>query len=117
MKKGFTLVEILVSIVILTFVILAILQGAIIIINHSAYLKQKRTAIEIAQNKMSELLSKPASELSDGSEQEEVASITYNITWTITSTTSPSGKEILLTISWQTRNKNYSINMVSWKAL
>ncbi len=117
MRKGFTLIEVLISIVILGIILVALTQGVIIGIRHQAYLEHKKTASELAQSKLNELQVLPTSQLGDGSHSETqlISPITYTVSWEISSTSSPSGKDIQVTVQWQENGRVHSVTLSTWK--
>jgi len=115
MKKGFTLIEVMVAIVILGIILLALTQGVIIGIRHNAYLEHKKIATELAQNKINELTSLSNSAITNGIENKVISPLTYTISWTVTSTTAPTGRNIQVTVSWQEMGQIYSVTLTTWK--
>lgn len=115
MKKGFTLIEVMIAIVILGIILLALVQGVIIGIRHNAYLAHKKIAVELAQNKINELTSLSGKAITPGSENRTIQPVIYTITWTANATSSPSGKKIQVTVSWQEMGKNHTVTLTTWK--
>ncbi len=119
MRKGFSLIEVLIAILILSIVMVGVLQGSIIVIRHNMYLKSKEIATEIAQTKINDIISQNTDSLQNGSFSENVtnSAIQYTVSWNISSTASPAGKDISVTVSWQCLGKSYSITLNTWKGL
>ncbi len=58
-KKGFTLIEVIISLAILAFVLVALGQVAIVIIRDNAYFEHRKVALELAQGTISSLTGLP----------------------------------------------------------
>jgi len=59
MKKGFTIIEMMVALAILTIILIALTHATVAIIRHNAYLEHKKNAIQIAQGTINYLSSLP----------------------------------------------------------
>jgi len=115
MRKGFTLIEVMMAVVVLGIILIALTQGVIVGIRHNAYLEHKKIATELAQSKLNELSSLSTNEITDGTENRTISPLTYTISWSATSTTSPAGKDIQVTVSWQEMEKSHSVTLTTWK--
>ncbi len=84
-KDGFTLVECLIGIFILSFALLAMaaLAGSLMKANLQA--KQVQTASTVMEAKMEELKNIPSTLLANGNDTVQEGSTTYTRTWTIAS--------------------------------
>jgi len=59
MKKGFTLIEVMIALTILGIILMALTHATITIIKHNAYLEHKKTAIQIAEATINYLTNLP----------------------------------------------------------
>lgn len=115
MKNGFTLIELMVALALLGIILIALTNATVVAIRHNAYIEHRKVALELAQSKLNELTSLPSEQLNSGEENKTISPITYGISWAVTTTSSPSGKDIKITASWQEMGKNHSIILNTWK--
>lgn len=115
MKKGFTLVELMVALGVLGIILIALTHTTVVAIRHNAYLEHRKVALELAQSKVNEVISLPYSQINNGAENKVISPITYTIQWTVNPTTSPSGGNIRIEVSWQEMDVKHSIKLDTWK--
>jgi type IV pilus modification protein PilV len=100
-SNGFTLIEVLVAMGILSIAILGLAVGATSVIkgNQSSY--ATAIAVNLAQDKLEELKARPASLASGGPVTDTYDGQTYSRSWTVTNNSPISGmKRIDVTVTW-----------------
>lgn len=85
-KKGFTLMECMIAMVILAIGLLAMAQLQYTVIRGNAYSKQAMIANNLVYSKMEELKKQSLSSLTSGNETITVDGITYERAWNVTGT-------------------------------
>lgn len=86
-KKGFTLLECMIAMMILAVGLLAVAQLQYTVIRGIAYSKQATEASNFVYSKMEDLKGQPLTSLTSGSETKIGENgITYETTWTVTGT-------------------------------
>ena len=100
-EKGFTLLEILVALFLLSVVLLATSNMVYSVIKAASQSKEKSMAVVFAQDKMEFLKNTGFSSISVGSDSPSYGGITYSRVWSVT--TSGNVKIISLTVSWTDR--------------
>jgi len=103
-EKGFTLMEILVALFLLSVVLLATSNLVYSVIKAASQNKEKSMAVVLAQDKMETLKNMGFSSISAGSDSPSYGGITYNRSWTVS--TSGNVKAIALTVGWVDRNSH-----------
>jgi prepilin-type N-terminal cleavage/methylation domain-containing protein len=114
-KKGVTLIEMMIALVILLIVSLALMQTAIIGMNVNLQNALRDEAVNIAEMRMNQLRSLPFDSISPGAETPVTRNFrgfteTYNPTRTINAFTANSQeiKQISILVSWVYRGKTYN---------
>ena len=59
MKKGFTLIELMLSLAMLGFILLALTHATIVVMKHNSYIEHKKIALELGQGAIDYLASLP----------------------------------------------------------
>ncbi len=59
MKKGFTLIELMVSLAMLGFILIALTHATIVVMKHNSYIEHKKIALELGQGAINYLASLP----------------------------------------------------------
>ena len=59
MKKGFTLIELMLSLAMLGFILIALTHATIVVMKHNSYIEHKKTALELGQGAIDYLASLP----------------------------------------------------------
>lgn len=111
-KKGMTLVEVLIALVILLLVFLAVMQTALVGIDSNVINVLRNEAISIAEIKMNEARNIPFDSLAAGTTSEQVVrnfrnitSFTYNVTRTVTDFRGGEDKQVNITVTWEWKEK------------
>lgn len=115
-NKGMTLIEVLISFVLLTIISLALLQSALLAVNINVRNELRDVAVSVAEQRMTELRNTAFASLTDGTVKETditryIRSGQYNFTPTTeikTLSATPSSKQVIVTISWKYKNQPYS---------
>ena len=100
-KKGFTLVELCITVFVLLFILLAMARNVSLVLTTSVANKQKTVAINLLQSQMEVLKNTRYSSLAPGNDTINKMNTDFVRTWTVT----PSGnmKTINITIRWKGR--------------
>nr|WP_294865818.1 prepilin-type N-terminal cleavage/methylation domain-containing protein [uncultured Pseudogulbenkiania sp.] len=118
-QRGFSLLEILITLVVLGGGLLAVgnLYGKVM--NGSAAAKERSEAVVQAEKKLDELRYTAYASIASGSDSVNAAtgsgsSANYSRRWTITASTSPAYKDVVVTVSWtDSRNQSQSAVLTS----
>lgn len=115
-EKGVTLVELLVTLFILTIGISALIKFQGNYFYYGDLSKQRSEAVILAKSKLATLrnyqvLSTTSGynayeDISSGTSTTTATNTTYTITWSVTENTSPAYKTINVVVSWVDRNNN-----------
>jgi len=97
-NRGFTLVEIMIAIFILSFALLVMAQMQIMAIRGNAFANKTTTAVTLAQDKIEELKGLSYSSVVGGSDSSGV----HTRTWTVQNDTPATDlKTVTVNVSWQ----------------
>ncbi|WP_024300978.1 prepilin-type N-terminal cleavage/methylation domain-containing protein [Pseudogulbenkiania sp. MAI-1] len=118
-QRGFSLLEVLITLVVLGGGLLAIggLYGKIM--NGSAAAKERSEAVVLAEQKLEELRYALYASIAAGSDSVNAAtgsgsSANFSRNWSVTSSSSPAYKTVTVTVSWtDSRNQNQSAVLTS----
>ena len=111
--KGFTLIEVLVALIILSFSLLALAGLMVTTTKNNSFGNHMTEAATFAQDKLEELRAIKWENLSDGNytdQQDVLTGITYTRNWNVT--TNGSLKTITINVNWNDRTP-HSIRLVS----
>ena len=120
LNKGFTLVELLVSMVIIAICVIGLMNLSITIMRNNVRNEIRNKGIEVVTNYVDNVTNQSFDDITVGnftdtaSEQiREELLFTYNISGSVTpdDPSSPKEKDINATISWTYREKNYNYNI------
>ena len=114
-SKGFTLIEVLVALVILSFSLLALAGLMVTTTKNNAFGNHMTEAATFAQDKLEELRAVKWENLADGNHTDATpqigsTGINYNRNWNVT--TNGSLKTITINVNWNDRT-SHSIRLVS----
>lgn len=114
-QKGFTLLEVLVAIVILSVALLgmATLTGSIV--HYNQFASEITGAATLAQDKMEELKNTSYSGINDSTETIDIDNITYTRTSTVTTDSPAAGMKTIVvqvTWDWQGQTRNVVLNTI-----
>ncbi len=98
---GFTLIEVLVALFILSIVLLSMSTMVYSVINATAQSKEMSTATTLAQDLMERLKNSPFSSLNSGNDSTTLGNVTYNRQWTVSVVGNM--KTISVTVNWTDR--------------
>lgn len=111
--RGFSLIEILISLVILSVSLLAIASLMAMTTRNNASGAQMTEAINLAQDKIEELSVTPSGNLLPGTDQKKGATgVNYSRNWTILPNATGNLRALSVTVNWNNR-ENHSINLLS----
>ena len=115
-KKGFTLIETLIAVSILTIAMLAILNTIVISFQYGMRNSIRNEAIKMAEKKMNELRNTAFSSLASSSSSETRTfrnlTVTYTQQWTV-SVLSANSTAIDVSVSWTYMGQSYSHSTAS----
>jgi type IV pilus assembly protein PilV len=111
--RGFSLIETLISIVILSVSLLAMASLMTMTTRNNASGAQVTEAINLAQDKIEELSVTPSGNLLAGTDQKKGSTgVNYSRNWTILPNATGNLRAVTVTINWND-HKNHSINLLS----
>jgi prepilin-type N-terminal cleavage/methylation domain-containing protein len=115
-KKGFTLIEVLVAVCILSISMLAILEAVVITMEHNLNNVSRDESVRIAEAKMNELRNTTFSTLASGSgnvtRNFRNLTRTFNVQWTI-SNLSANSIAIVVMVTWTHRGVQHTHSVTS----
>lgn len=111
-NKGFTLLEVLIAIVILSVALLALAGLQIISIRGTSFGGTMTEAVTLAKDKMEDLKQDNWDNVATGNDAPVVRGINYTRTWTVQ--TVDNTKEIIITVSWD--NGNHQVSLATTRA-
>ncbi len=106
-QKGFTLLEVLISIIILSVALLALAGLQIISIRGNAFGGTMTEAITLARDKIEDLKQGDWDNVAGGNDTQVVRGINYARNWQVQ--TSAKTKEVTVTVSWDSGNHQISL--------
>ena len=111
--RGFSLIEMLISLVILSVSLLAIASLMAVTTRNNASGAQMTEAINLAQDKIEELSVTPSGNLLPGNDQKKGSTgINYSRNWTVLPNATGNLRAVTVTVNWNNR-ENHSINLLS----
>ena len=111
--RGFSLIEMLISLVILSVSLLAIASLMAVTTRNNASGAQMTEAINLAQDKIEELSVTPSGNLIPGTDQKKGSTgIDYSRNWTVLPNATGNLRAVTVTVNWNNR-ENHSINLLS----
>ena len=111
--RGFSLIEMLISIVILSVSLLAMASLMAATARNNASGTQITEAINLAQDKVEELSVTPSGSLVPGTDQKKGSTgVNYSRNWTIQPNGTGNLRTVTVTVNWSDR-ENHSINLLS----
>lgn len=116
LNKGFTLVELLVSMVIIVICVIGLMNLSIVITRNNVKNEIRNKAVEIVTNYVDNMTDQNFDDITVGNftDTDNATIRSFSATYTISgNVTSPSTdeKDINATISWTYREKNYNYNI------
>lgn len=115
-KKGFTLVEVLIALVVLLLVFLALMQTALVSIDANMINVLRDEAVSIAEMKLNETRNTPFDSLVEGTTSEppvtksfrNIANFSYSVSRTVTDFRGGEDKQINIIVTWNWRGNTYT---------
>lgn len=106
-RRGFTIVELLISLFIISFVLLAMSTMVISVMRANSQSKEMARATALLQDKAESLRNTAYGSLGSDSDVTSLPGVDYTRQWTVTAY--PNYKTILITVSWNS-NGPHSVN-------
>jgi type IV pilus assembly protein PilV len=111
--RGFSLIEMLISLVILSVSLLGIASLMAMTTRNNASGTQMTEALNLAQDKIEELGVTPSGNLLPGNDQKKGSTgVNYSRNWTVLPNATGNLRAVTVTVNW-TNRENHSINLLS----
>ena len=115
-KKGLTLIEVMISLVVLLLVFLALLQTALVSIDSNMTNVLRDEAVNIAEEQMNiarntsfDILALGTTDVSPPPRSiRNIAAFTYTVTRTISNVKTNSSIQVVITVTWNWKNNPYT---------
>jgi prepilin-type N-terminal cleavage/methylation domain-containing protein len=108
-RRGFTLIEIVVAIVLLAFGVLASASLTAALMRSNSGVTNRTRGVETLRLKVEELQSQTYAEVASGNDTATVGGVTFNRAWTVTPNSPAANlKTITLTVTWTDRQGNHT---------
>jgi prepilin-type N-terminal cleavage/methylation domain-containing protein len=108
--RGFTLIEVVVAIVMLTFGVLASASLTAALMRSNRGVTNRTRAVETLRLKVEDLQSKKYSEIITGNDTATIGGVSYSRAWTVTPDSPAANlKTVTLTVTWGDRQGNHTI--------
>lgn len=110
-RRGFTLIEIVVAIVMLAFGVLASASLTAALMASNRGVTNRTRATETLRLKVEELQSERYAEIGNGNDTATVGGVTFNRSWTVAANSPVANtKTVTLTVSWTDRQGNHTLS-------
>jgi Tfp pilus assembly protein PilV len=109
-SKGFTLIEIVVAIVMLTFGVLASASLTAALMRSNRGVTNRTRAVETLRLKVEDLQSQGYADIASGNDTATIGGLTFNRAWTVTADSPAANlKTVTLTVTWSDRQGNHTV--------
>lgn len=109
-NRGFTIIEVLIALSVLTIGLLGVAGLTLMIIYGNSFSRTLTTATALAHDKLEELRDTPYEKISDGEKTLVERNMTYTRTWKVTANQPAAGmKTVEVTVSWETRKRRQPV--------
>jgi len=110
-SRGFTLIEVVVAIVLLTFGVLASASLTAALMRSNRGVTNRTRATETLRLKVEDLQSQSYFQTASGNDAATIGGITFNRSWTVTANSPAANlKTVTLTVTWGDRQGNHTIS-------
>ena len=110
-RRGFTLIEIMVAIVMLAFGVLASASLTAALMASNRGVTNRTRATETLRLKVEDLQSERYAQIRNGNDTATVGGVTFNRSWTVTANSPVTNtKTVTMTVSWTDRQGNHSLS-------
>jgi prepilin-type N-terminal cleavage/methylation domain-containing protein len=110
-SRGFTLIEVVVAIVMLTFGVLASASLTAALMRSNRTVTNRTRAVETLRLKVEDLQSQQYFQIASGNDTATIGGITFNRAWTVTPDSPAANlKTVALTVTWGDRQGNHTIS-------
>ncbi|MGH7565550.1 MAG: type IV pilus modification PilV family protein [Gemmatimonadota bacterium] len=110
-SRGFTLIEVVVAIVMLTFGVLASASLTAALMRSNRTVTSRTRAVETLRLKVEDLQSKNYAQIASGNDAATIGGITFNRSWTVTANSPAANlKTVTLTVTWGDLLGNHTIS-------
>jgi len=109
--RGFTLIEVVVAIVMLTFGVLASASLTAALMKSNRGVTNRTRAVELSREKIEDLQSERFADIASGGDAVGVRGISYNRSWTVTANSPIANvKTITLNVTWTDRQGTHTVS-------
>lgn len=110
-RRGFTLIEVVVAIVMLAFGVLASASLTAALMRSNSGVTNRTRAVEVLREKVEDLQSEQYVNIVDGNDTVTVAGILFSRSWAVASNTPAANlKRITLTVTWTDRQGSHTVS-------
>lgn len=110
-NRGFTLIEVVVAIVMLTFGVLASASLTAALMRSNRGVTNRTRAVETLRLKVEELQSRTYANITSGNDTATIGGVTFSRAWTVTPDSPAANlKTVTFTVTWTDRQGNHTVS-------
>jgi len=111
-KEGFTLIEVMITMVVLSIGLVALAGIQISAIKGNAFSRRMTTAVSVAEQTIEQIKNSPYDNVqSQSTTQVTAANMNFNSQVNVTNTTPTNGKRVEVTVSWSDSGKSHDVRL------
>src|SRR5262244_1298111 len=111
-KEGFTLIEVMITMVVLSIGLVALAGIQISAIKGNAFSRRMTTAVSVAEQTIEQIKNTPYDNVqSQSTTQVTAANMNFNSQVNVTNTTPTNGKRVEVTVSWSDSGKSHDVRL------